>query len=87
MYGGLSLNTSQTTHETNDHGRYASIVTEKRIVFKENFTSLNCFMNPVVKVFLKCVIRIFTDFFRWSAFPTFCTHIFLPLALSIRVFA
>ena len=44
---GLGLNTSQTIHEANDHGKHTNVVKGK----------LNRLVNPVVKVYLKCVIR------------------------------
>ena len=44
-----------------------------QIVCEEHFISVNRFMNPVVKVLFKCVIR-FSISFRWCAFPNFCTQ-------------
>ena len=63
---GLGLNTSQTSHEANDHGRYASIVNGKRTSFANKH-----FAETVVKVLLKCVIS-FSISFVWYAFPHFC---------------
>ena len=79
----LSLNTSQTTPEANDHGRHASIVKGKRASFANNILLplLNRSTNPVVKVLLKCIIR-FSISLRWYAF---CTHISRPLAYDVRI--
>ena len=38
---GFSLNTFQTTHETNDHGRHASIVKGKRASFANNISVIH----------------------------------------------
>ena len=35
---GFNLNTSQTTHEANDHGRHASIVKEERTSFAKEIS-------------------------------------------------
>ena len=54
----LGLDTSQTTHEANDHWRHTSAVDRKHPSFAKNsLFSLSRLMNSVVKVFLKCVIR------------------------------
>ena len=41
---GLGLNTSQTKHDTNDHGTYASYVKGKHTSFAKKFISLNRLM-------------------------------------------
>ena len=70
---GLGLKTSQTNHDANDHGTYASCVKGKRASFTKN-----------ILVVLKCGIR-FSISFRWYAFPNFRTQISRPLAYSVRI--
>ena len=41
-------------------------------------------MRQVVKVLLECVIR-FSIYFRWYAFPNFCTQMSRPFAYVVRI--
>ena len=54
------------------------------IVCEEHFISLNCLMNLVVKVLLKCGIRLSISF-HWYTFPKFCMQISRPLAYCVRI--
>ena len=46
-----------------------------RIVCEQHLISLICLMNPFIR---------FSIFFRWYAFPNFCTHISRPHAFGVR---
>ena len=81
--GTIDLNTSQTTHEANDHEKHSSIVKGKRASFANNVW-FHWMMNPVVKVLFNCVI-CFSISFCWYAFPNFRTQISRPLAYGVRI--
>ena len=68
-----------------------TIVEAMRVLWKESahhcrtrFISLNCLINLVVKVLLKCLIRFPISFHGYS-FPDFCTQISLSPVYGVRI--